>query len=235
MARLENGRPVLWSVLVAAFLLALATVGAGLPLPGSLAIALVLGGATYLGMRMTATTQTGHALSHHQDLARMNQTIDAIRSMQRGGGPAAMTDLIQEALASATNAHASATALARAADQVAQAIAELSPDGGSTGAAAAAVDRLRHREAELRSRLRSAADAVGEVYGALVETAATFATSGLTNDGDNHDLKTVRHSLEDLRVALQELDSTPGPTGIADPSDTAQTQDNREEPPAPHQ
>jgi hypothetical protein len=97
--------------------------------------------------------------------------------------------------------------------------ARLVTGGGDGGA----VGRLRRRREALLERLRSTADQLLDVYGNLVETNATLATSALgTGDlaaGDAQALAAVSTSLDDLRVIAAELEATgrqefpPGATG----------------------
>ena len=86
-----------------------------------------------------------------------------------------------------------------------------------------AVGRLCRRREELLDRLRLTADQLLDVYGTLVETNATLATSTLgTGDlaaGDAEALASVSSSLDDLRVVASELEASgrqelpPGATG----------------------
>jgi hypothetical protein len=118
----------------------------------------------------------------------------------------------EEATTVATSALATARTVARAADQLDDAARQLIEVGRHGDGDLGAAGRLRRRRDALVQRLSSTADQLLDVYGNLVETNATLATSTLgTGDiaaGDAEALAGVSSSLDDLRVIASELEAS---------------------------
>jgi len=218
-------------VLLAVFLGLIATVGLGmgigvglLALVGTLAV-----GAAVTALpdrRRPALTSAGRPAggsAQAQLLAAIEAAVARLDELCAADLVPAVRPQADEAAALARSAQATARTVARAVDQLDQAVAQLTEVGRHGGGDGGAVGRLRRRREALLQRLRSTADQLLDVYGNLVETNATLATSTLgTGDlavGDAAALESVSTSLDDLRVIASELEATgrqelpPGPTG----------------------
>jgi hypothetical protein len=217
--------------LLAVFLGLLATVGLDLALGVGL---LVFAGTLVVGVAVQALPERGATAlpagarpadgsSQVQLLGAIEQAVARLDELCSADLVPAVRPQADEAAGLALSARTTARTVARAVDQLDVAIAQLTTvrrhDGGDGGA----VGRLRRRRESLLERLRSTADQLLDVYGNLVETNATLATSTLgTGDlaaGDAEALEGVSTSLDDLRVIASELEATgrqelpPGATG----------------------
>jgi hypothetical protein len=206
-------------VLLAVFLGVLATVGLGLSVGvGVLAFlgTLVAGTAiTALPDRERRALASGRVRgSTRQDqlLAGIESTVSRLQQFCAGDLVPAVRPQAEEATAVATSALATARTVARAADQLDDAARQLTEVGRSGDGDQGAAGRLRRRRDALVQRLSSTADQLLDVYGNLVETNATLATSTLGTGevaaGDAEALAGVSSSLDDLRVIASELEAS---------------------------
>jgi hypothetical protein len=205
-------------VLLAVFLGVLATVGLGLPVGvGVLAFL----GTLVAGTAITALPDRGRAAlparptggtRQDQLLAAIESTVGRLQEFCAGDLVPAVRPQAEEATTVATSALATARTVARAADQLDDAARQLTEVGRHGDGDQGAAGRLRRRRDALVQRLSSTADQLLDVYGNLVETNATLATSTLgTGDvaaGDAEALAAVSSSLDDLRVIASELEAS---------------------------
>ena len=204
-------------VLLAVFLGVLATVGLNL----SVAVGvLVFLGTLVAGTAITALPDRDRrALAARPGGTRQDQLLAAIESavarlqeFSAGDLVPAVRPQAEEATTVATSALATARTVARAADQLDDAARQLTEVGRHGDGDQGAAGRLRRRRDALVQRLSSTADQLLDVYGNLVETNATLATSTLgTGDiaaGDAEALAGVSSSLDDLRVIASELEAS---------------------------
>ena len=146
-------------------------------------------------------------------LAAIESAVTRIEQLSSSELVPAVQSQAAEATTLAHSALATARVVARAADQLDAAARQLEDVGrGSQGGGEGAVGRLRRREETLIQQLSSTADQLLDVYGNLVETNATLATStlgtgALVGAGDEAALAVVSSSLDDLRVIAAELDA----------------------------
>ena len=205
-------------VLLAVFLGVLATVG--------LNLSVAVGVLVFLGTLVAGTAITALPDRDRRALAarrpggtRQDQLLAAIESavarlQEFSGGDLvpAVRPQAEEASTVATSALATARTVARAADQLDDAARQLTEVGRHGDGDQGAAGRLRRRRDALVQRLSSTADQLLDVYGNLVETNATLATSTLgTGDvaaGDAAALAGVSSSLDDLRVIASELEAS---------------------------
>jgi len=205
-------------VLLAVFLGVLATVG--------LNLSVAVGVLVFLGTLVAGTAITALPDRDRRALAarrpggtRQDQLLAAIESavarlQEFSGGDLvpAVRPQAEEATTVATSALATARTVARAADQLDDAARQLTEVGRHGDGDQGAAGRLRRRRDALVQRLSSTADQLLDVYGNLVETNATLATSTLgTGDiaaGDAEALAGVSSSLDDLRVIASELEAS---------------------------
>ena len=205
-------------VLLAVFLGVLATVG--------LNLSVGIGVLAFLGTLVAGTAITALPDRDRRALAarrpggtRQDQLLAAIESavarlQEFSGGDLvpAVRPQAEEATTVATSALATARTVARAADQLDDAARQLTEVGRHGDGDQGAAGRLRRRRDALVQRLSSTADQLLDVYGNLVETNATLATSTLgTGDiaaGDAEALAGVSSSLDDLRVIASELEAS---------------------------
>jgi hypothetical protein len=208
-------------VLLAVFLGVLATVGLNLSVGiGVLAFlgTLVAGTAiTALPDRGRGALPAGRArpaggTRQDQLLAAIESTVARLQEFCAGDLVPAVRPQAEEATTVATSALATARTVARAADQLDDAARQLTEVGRHGEGDQGAAGRLRRRRDALVQRLSSTADQLLDVYGNLVETNATLATSTLgTGDvaaGDAEALAGVSSSLDDLRVIASELEAS---------------------------
>jgi hypothetical protein len=208
-------------VLLAVFLGVLATVGLGLSVGVGL---LAFLGTLVVGTAITALPDHRRpALTAGRDrpvggsrqaqlLAAIESTVARLEEFCTGDLVPAVRPQAEEATALATSAQATARTVARAADQLDDAARQLTEVGRHGEGDQGAAGRLRRRRDALLQRLSSTADQLLDVYGNLVETNATLATSTLgTGDvaaGDTEALAAVSTSLDDLRVIASELEAS---------------------------
>jgi hypothetical protein len=213
--------------LLAVFLGVLATVGLGmgvgvglLAFVGTLAAGVAVQALPERGPRgVRAAARPAAGNGQAQLLDAIEQAVTRLDELCASDLVPAVRPRADEAAGLAGSARTTARTVARAVDQLDAAIDQLSAVGRDGGA----LGRLRRRREALLDRLRSTADQLLDVYGNLVETNATLATSTLgTGDlaaGDAQALAAVSTSLDDLRVIASELESTgrqelpPGATG----------------------
>jgi hypothetical protein len=208
-------------VLLAVFLGVLATVGLGLSVGiGLLAFlgTLVAGTAiTALPDRARPALAAGRprpagGSRQAQLLSAIESTVGRLQEFCAGELVPAVRAQAEEATAVATSALSTARTVARAADQLDEAARQLHEVGRSGAGDEGAAGRLLRRRDALVQRLSSTADQLLDVYGNLVETNATLATSTLgTGDlaaGDAQALAGVSSSLDDLRVIASELEAS---------------------------
>jgi hypothetical protein len=208
-------------VLLAVFLGVLATVGLNLSVGiGVLAFlgTLVAGTAiTALPDRGRGALPAGRArpaggTRQDQLLAAIESTVARLQEFCTGDLVPAVRPQAEEATTVATSALATARTVARAADQLDDAARQLTEVGRHGDGDQGAAGRLRRRRDALVQRLSSTSDQLLDVYGNLVETNATLATSTLgTGDvaaGDAEALAGVSRSLDDLRVIASELEAS---------------------------
>jgi len=204
-------------VLLAVFLGVLATVGLGLSVwVGVLAFV----GTLVAGTAIAALPGRGRralparAVDSRQDqlLAAIESTVARLQEFCAGDLVPAVRPQAEEATTVATSALATARTVARAADQLDEAARQLTEVGRHGDGDQGAAGRLRRRRDALVQRLSSTSDQLLDVYGNLVETNATLATSTLgTGDvaaGDAEALAGVSRSLDDLRVIASELEAS---------------------------
>ena len=222
--------------LLAAFLGVVATVGLGLSVAVGL---LVFAGTLAVGIAATALAEgrPGGPAGAVRGGTRQTQLLAAIQGTVAQLEQLAASDLVpavrsqaEEAVTLAHSALGTARTVARAADQIDAAMRQLQ-DVGRPASGEGAVGRLRRRQGALIQRLSSTADQLLDVYGNLVETNATLATSTFTTGtvvggGDAEALAAVSTSLDDLRVIAAELEATgrqelPQAPGSADGPPTA--------------
>jgi ketosteroid isomerase-like protein len=217
--------------LLAVFLGVLATVGLGMGIGVGL---LAFAGTLVAGFAVQALPERGsrklRAGAHPADGNSQAQLLAAIERAVARLDELCASDLVpavrpqaDEAAGLARSAQATARTVARAVDQLDGAVAQLTAVGRDGDGEGSAVGRLRRRREALLERLRSTADQLLDVYGSLVETDATLATSTFgTGDlaaGDAQALAAVSASLDDLRAIASELEATgrqelpPGATG----------------------
>jgi ketosteroid isomerase-like protein len=217
--------------LLAVFLGVLATVGLGMSIGVGL---LAFAGTLVAGVAVQALPERGsrklRAGAHPADGNSQAQLLAAIERAVARLDELCASDLVpavrpqaDEAAGLARSAQATARTVARAVDQLDGAVAQLTAVGRDGDGEGSAVGRLRRRREALLERLRSTADQLLDVYGSLVETDATLATSTFgTGDlaaGDAQALAAVSASLDDLRAIASELEATgrqelpPGATG----------------------
>jgi ketosteroid isomerase-like protein len=161
--------------------------------------------------------------SQAQLLAAIERAVARLDELCASDLVPAVRPQADEAAGLARSAQATARTVARAVDQLDGAVAQLTAVGRDGDGEGSAVGRLRRRREALLERLRSTADQLLDVYGSLVETDATFATStfgsGDLAAGDAQALAAVSASLDDLRAIASELEATgrqelpPGATG----------------------
>ncbi|NYJ08342.1 hypothetical protein [Petropleomorpha daqingensis] len=205
-------------VLLAVFLGVLATVGLSL----SVAVGvLVFLGTLVAGAAISALPDRGRAaltarpaVDSRQDqlLVAIESTVTRLQQFCAGDLVPAVRPQAEEATTVATSALATARTVARAADQLDEAARQLTEVGRHGDGDQGAAGRLRRRRDALVQRLSSTSDQLLDVYGNLVETNATLATSTLgTGDvaaGDAEALAGVSSSLDDLRVIASELEAS---------------------------
>jgi hypothetical protein len=206
--------------LLAVFLGLLATVGLGLSAGVGL---LVLAGTLLAGVavqalpeqgaeRLPAGARPGDGSGQAERLAAIEEAVARLDELCASDLVPAVRPQADEAAGLARSAQSTARTVARAVDQLDGAIAQLTTVGRHGGGDGGAVGRLRRRRESLLARLGSTADQLLDVYGNLVETNATLATSTLgTGDvavGDAEALAAVSTSLDDLRVIASELEAT---------------------------
>lgn len=205
-------------VLLAVFLGVLATVGLNLSVGVGV---LVFLGTLVAGTAITALPDRDRrALSarrpggtrQDQLLAAIESAVARLQEFSGGDLVPAVRPQAEEATTVATSALATARTVARAADQLDDAARQLIEVGRHGDGDQGAAGRLRSRRDALVQRLSSTADQLLDVYGNLVETNATLATSTLgTGDiaaGDAEALAGVSSSLDDLRVIASELEAS---------------------------
>jgi hypothetical protein len=205
-------------VLLAVFLGVLATVGLNLSVGVGV---LVFLGTLVAGTAITALPDAGRrtlparrAGGTRQDqlLAAIESAVARLQEFSAGDLVPAVRPQAEEATTVATSALATARTVARAADQLDDAARQLAEVGRHGDGDQGAAGRLRRRRDALVQRLSSTADQLLDVYGNLVETNATLATSTLgTGDvaaGDAEALAGVSSSLDDLRVIASELEAS---------------------------
>jgi hypothetical protein len=205
-------------VLLAVFLGVLATVGLNLSVGiGVLAFlgTLVAGTAiTALPDRDRRALPARRPGGTRQDqlLAAIESAVARLQEFSGGDLVPAVRPQAEEATTVAASALATARTVARAADQLDDAARQLTEVGRHGDGDQGAAGRLRRRRDALVQRLSSTADQLLDVYGNLVETNATLATSTLgTGDiaaGDAEALAGVSSSLDDLRVIASELEAS---------------------------
>ncbi|WP_029431729.1 hypothetical protein [Blastococcus sp. URHD0036] len=204
--------------LLAVFLGLLATVGLGMSIGIGL---LVVVGTLVVGVAVQALPEPRRAelpaarsagTDQMHLVAAIEQAVARIDELCASDLVPAVRPQADEAAGLARSAQSTARTVARAVDQLDAAIAQLTEVGRHRGADDGATGRLRRRRDSLLERLRSTADQLLDVYGNLVETNATLATSTLgTGDvaaGDAQALEAVSTSLDDLRVIASELEAT---------------------------
>jgi hypothetical protein len=207
-------------VLLAVFLGVLATVGLGLSVAVGFLVfagALVAGTATTAlsGRRDVAALPAGGPRGgspQQQLLAAIEATVSKLEQLSASDLVPAVQAQADEAVALAHSALANARTVTAAADQLDAATRQLADVGRATEGTGAA-GRLRRRREALTQRLSSTADQLLDVYGNLVETNATLATSNLgagdlVGAGDVEALAAVSTSLDDLRVISAELEAS---------------------------
>jgi hypothetical protein len=208
-------------VLLAVFLGVLATVG--LSLSAGIGL-LVFLGTLVAGTAITALPDRARAAlpagrprvtggsRQAQLLAAIESTVTRLEEFCTGELVPAVRPQAEEATTLATSALATARTVARAADQLDDAARQLTEVGRHGDGDQGAAGRLHRRRDALVQRLSSTADQLLDVYGNLVETNATLATSTLgTGDvaaGDAEALAGVSTSLDDLRVIASELEAS---------------------------
>ena len=207
-------------VLLAAFLGVLATVGLGLSLGVGV---LTFLGTLLVGVAVTALPdrsrgavpaggRSGAGTPQARLLAAIESTVARLEELCGTELVPAVRPQAEEATALAHSALATARTVARAADQLDTAARQLTEVGRHGEGDQGAAGRLRRRREALVQRLSSTSDQLLDVYGNLVETNATLATSTLgTGDvaaGDAQALAGVSTSLDDLRVVAAELEAT---------------------------
>jgi hypothetical protein len=206
--------------LLALFLGLVATVGLGMGIGIGL---LAFAGTLVAGVAVEALPERGSRglpagvrrsgeRGQPQPLAAIEQAVARLDELCASDLVPAVRPQADEAAGLARSAQATARTVARAVDQLDAAIAQLTAVGRHGGEDGGAVGRLRRRREALLERLRSTAAQLLDVYGNLVETNATLATSTLgTGDvaaGDAQALAGVSASLDDLRVIASELEAT---------------------------
>jgi len=206
-------------VLLAVFLGVLATVGLNLSVGVGV---LVFLGTLVAGTAITALPDGGRrtlpaarrpgGTRQDQLLAAIESAVARLQEFSAGDLVPAVRPQAEEATTVATSALATARTVARAADQLDDAARQLAEVGRHGDGDQGAAGRLRRRRDALVQRLSSTADQLLDVYGNLVETNATLATSTLgTGDvaaGDAEALAGVSSSLDDLRVIASELEAS---------------------------
>jgi hypothetical protein len=204
--------------LLAVFLGLLATLGLGLSAAVGL---LVFAGALAVGIATTALAErpADRPAGAVRGSTRQAELLGAIEGTVAQLEQLAASDLVpavrsqaEEAVTLAHSALGTARTVSRAADQLDTATRQLQ-DVGRAASDDGAVGRLRSRQGALIQRLSSTADQLLDVYGNLVETNATLATSTFTTgtvlgSGDAEALASVSTSLDDLRVIAAELEAT---------------------------
>jgi hypothetical protein len=144
-------------------------------------------------------------------LGAIEATVTRLEELSSSDLVPAVQSQAAEATTLAHSALGTARIVARAADQLDVATRQLE-DVGRGGSGDGAVARLRRRKDMLITQLSSTADQLLDVYGNLVETNATLATTtlgtgALVGAGDEAALEVVSSSLDDLRVIAAELDA----------------------------
>jgi hypothetical protein len=114
-----------------------------------------------------------------QLLAAIQGTVAQLEQLAASDRRPAVRSQAEEAVTLAHSALGTARTVARAADQIDTAMRQLQ-DAGRPASGEGAVGRLRRRQGALIQRLSSTADQLLDVYGNLVETNATLATSTFT-------------------------------------------------------
>jgi hypothetical protein len=205
-------------VLLAVFLGVLATVGLNLSVGvgvlvflGTLVAGTAITALPDAGRRTLPARRTG-GTRQDQLLAAIESAVARLQEFSAGDLVPAVRPQAEEATTVATSALATARTVARAADQLDDAARQLAEVGRHGDGDQGAAGRLRRRRDALVQRLSSTADQLLDVYGNLVETNATLATSTLgTGDvaaGDAEALAGVSSSLDDLRVIASELEAS---------------------------
>ena len=205
-------------VLLAVFLGVLATVGLDLSVGvgvlvflGTLVAGTAIAALPDRDRRALAARRPG-GTRQDQLLAAIESAVARLQEFSAGDLVPAVRPQAEEATTVATSALATARTVARAADQLDDAARQLTEVGRHGDGDQGAAGRLRRRRDALVQRLSSTADQLLDVYGNLVETNATLATSTLgTGDvaaGDAEALAGVSSSLDDLRVIASELEAS---------------------------
>jgi len=205
-------------VLLAVFLGVLATVGLDLAVGvgvlvflGTLVAGTAIAALPDRDRRALAARRPG-GTRQDQLLAAIESAVARLQEFSAGDLVPAVRPQAEEATTVATSALATARTVARAADQLDDAARQLIEVGRHGDGDQGAAGRLRRRRDALVQRLSSTADQLLDVYGNLVETNATLATSTLgTGDvaaGDAEALAGVSSSLDDLRVIASELEAS---------------------------